>query len=122
MKQSGCIWNKTLNDKMLSQGFTRLPCESCVYYCKSPTGIIITAVHVDNFLSIASSQDENECFKTQMRSIWTISDLGTVHLVVGIAIERKRETKQVLLSQTTLIDKIINGLIAVLYPDKTKLT
>ena len=108
MKQSGRIWNKTLNDKMLSWRFTRLPCKSCMYYHKSPTGIIITTVHVDDFLSIASSQDKNECFKTQMRSIWTISDLGTVHLVVGIAIEWKRETKQVLLSQTALIDKIIN--------------
>jgi len=108
MKQSGRIWNKTLNDQMLSWGFTRLSCELCVYYQQSPTGTIVTAVHVDDFLSISSSKVENERFKSQMRSTWTISDLGPVHLVVGIAVQHERATKKILLSQTALIDKVIS--------------
>jgi Reverse transcriptase (RNA-dependent DNA polymerase) len=107
MKQSGRIWNKTMNDAMLSWGFTRLSCESCIYYRKSKTGIIISAVHVDDFLSIASSKDENEAFKNQMKSLWTISDLGEAKHCVGIAIRRNKTNKTVHLSQKALIDKVV---------------
>jgi len=80
MKQSGRIWNKTLNEQMLLWGFTRLACEPCIYYRKSDTGTIIAAVHVDDFLSISTSRDENERFKAEMRTVWKISDLGTLIL------------------------------------------
>ena len=78
MKQAGWIWNQTLNKNMVKRwGFTRLACKSCVYYRKSAHGTIIAAVHVDNFLSIASSKQANKYFKSQLQEVWTISDLGT---------------------------------------------
>ena len=58
-----------MNDAMLSWGFKRLTCESCIYYRKSETGTGISAVHVDDFLSIASSKSENKMFKKQMKTI-----------------------------------------------------
>jgi len=107
MKQSGRIWNKTLNEAMTNWGFTRLTCEPCIYYRKSETGTVITNVHVDDFLSIASDMAENERFKNQMKSIWTISELGAATFCVGIAISRDFANKTVYLSQTALIDKIV---------------
>lgn len=107
MKQSGHIWNKTMNDAMISWGFTRLSCESCIYYKKTSTGIIICTVHIDDFLSIADSKKENEAFKSKMKELWTISDLGEAKHCVGIAISRNLEEKTVYLSQKALIDKII---------------
>ena len=107
MKQSGRIWNQTMNEQMLTWGFTRLSCESCIYYRNSDNGTIISAVHVDDFLSIASNKEENERFKDQMRSVWTISDLGAVRFVVGIAVAWDRPNRTVMLSQTALIDKIV---------------
>lgn len=108
MKQSGRIWNQTLNENMISWGFTRLACESCIYYRTTDTGTVIAAVHVDDFLSIASSKDENDRFKDQMRQVWTISDLGTPRFVVGIGIEWDQHNSSVKLSQTALIDKLIS--------------
>jgi len=70
-------------------------------------GIIIAAIHVDNYLSIVDSKDENECLKDQMKQVWTISELGTVHFLVGIAITWDRTTQTIALSQTALINKII---------------
>jgi hypothetical protein len=107
MKQSGRIWNQTLNAQMIEWGFTRLTCESCIYYRKADTGIIISAVHVDDYLSIADSKEENERFKAQMRKVWTISELGTARFIMGIAVSWNRATRTVALSQTALIDKII---------------
>jgi hypothetical protein len=86
MKQSGHIWNQKLNTQMIVWGFTRLSCESCIYFRKTDLGIVIAAIHVDDYLAIANSKDENERFKDQMRKVWTISDLGTACLIMGIAV------------------------------------
>lgn len=108
MKQAGRIWNRTLNENMVEKwGFTRLPCESCIYYRKSTHGTVIAAVHVDDFLSVASSKQANEHFKSQLREAWTISDLGTPRQIVGIAIEWDRPNKAVYLSQAPVIDRLI---------------
>jgi hypothetical protein len=107
MKQSGRIWNQTMNGAMLSWGFTRLSCESCIYFRSSEKGTVICAVHVDDFLSIASSKEENERFKSQMKLVWSISDLGEAKHCVGIAIQRDKPKRAVYLSQKALIDKII---------------
>ena len=81
MKQSGCVWNTTMNEHMVAWGFTRLTCECCIYYCKRSTGTVIAVVHVDNFLSTASSKVENNSFKSQMQEAWTNSDLRCVHFI-----------------------------------------
>jgi transposase InsO family protein len=137
MKQAGRIWNKTMNDAMLSWGFTRLSCESCIYYRHDDSGTVIAAVHVDDFLSIANSREANEVFKSQMKQIWTISDLGDVQQLVGIAIVRNRAARTISLSQTALIDRIISQFgqsdafpvdtpmdsgLKLRRPDRTKLT
>ena len=107
MKQAGRIWNRTMNDAMISWGFTRLACESCIYYRRKESGIVIAAVHVDDFLSVAKPPQENTVFKAQMKTLWNISDLGNVRFCVGIAIDRDRAAKTISLSQTALIDRII---------------
>ena len=107
MKQAGRIWNKTMNDAMISWGFTRLACESCIYYRRRDSGIVIAGVHVDDFLSVANPPQENTAFKSQMKGIWTISDLGEVRFCVGIAVARDREARTISLSQTALIDRVI---------------
>src|SRR6266567_780147 len=49
MKHMERIWNKMMNDAMLSWGLTCLACESCIYYCKTNSGMFIAAIHVDDF-------------------------------------------------------------------------
>lgn len=96
-----------MNENMVNWGFTHLSCESCIYYHKSNTGTTIAAVHVNDFLSIADSKAENKKFKDQMQKIWMISNLGVLRFVVGITIEWDNTNCTVKLSQTALIDKII---------------
>ena len=107
MKQSSHIWNTTMNEHMIAWGFMRLTCDSCIYYRKQDSGTIIAAIHVDDFLSITSSKAENDKFKYQMREAWTISDLGCVHFVIGIAVKWEHKERTVILSQTALIDKLV---------------
>jgi hypothetical protein len=56
MKQSGCIWNQTLDTQMIEWGFTCLSCGSCIYFSKTDSGIVIATVHINNYLAIADSK------------------------------------------------------------------
>jgi hypothetical protein len=96
-----------MNDAIISWGFTCLACESCIYYHRRDTGIVIAGVHVDDFLSVADPPQENTAFKSQIKGIWTISDLGEVRFCVGIAVACDREAHTISLSQTALIDRVI---------------
>lgn len=91
---------------MVAWGFTRLACEPCIYYRKTALGTVIAAVHVDDFLSIASSKEENDQFKAQMHETWTISDLGVPRYILGMLVEWDREQRIVVLSQTSFIDRV----------------
>ena len=97
-----------INKNMAAWGFQRLSCKSCIFYCVTDQGSVIAALHVDDFLSVASGKEENERFKNQMRKVWTISDLGIPCFVVGIAVDWDHKNHLVKLLQTALIDKIIN--------------
>lgn len=98
MKQAGQIWNRMMNNAMISWGFTPLGVEPCIYYHLLPSGTNIAAIHVDNFLSIASLKEENELFKKDMQKKWIISDLGDVSFCIGITIQQDHTHKTISLS------------------------
>ena len=87
--------------------FDRMASEWCVYRRETPTGIVIFVVHVDDIISAGSTPAANEHFKTQLRSKWEISDLGPAKFALGIAITRDMNTRTIGLSQTALIDRVV---------------
>ena len=102
MKQSSHIWNKTMHKAMLNWGFKCLHADPCVYYRVNTTGIVLSVVHVDNFLIVSSTPSASHAFKEELKSFWTISDLGEAHFCVGIAISHDcpKRTVRALLSPT----------------------
>ncbi len=97
MKQAGCIWHKTMQEAMISWGFEQLSLEYCIYHRASNTGTVIAAVHVNDFLFIADTKEENEQFKAKMKETWTISNLGEAKFCVGISISQNRAERTVAL-------------------------
>ena len=72
---------------MAAWGFRRLSSEHCIYYRCTKDGIIITAIHVDDYMAIGTSVAELDHFKQQMHEKWKILDLGEARFCVGIGIE-----------------------------------
>ena len=107
MKQASRIWNRTFHKALTALGFKRLACEWCVYIRRSSSATTIFAVHVDDIIFTSSSPDECKLFKAQLREHWEISDLGSAKFALGIAIERDRTNRSICLSQTALIDRIV---------------
>jgi hypothetical protein len=70
--------------------------------------MIIFRVHIDDIISATSSLSENEWFKERLKSQWDISDLRPVKYMLGIAISRDLGAKVITLSQTALIDRIVD--------------
>jgi hypothetical protein len=107
LPQASRIWNKTMHEGVVSLGFKRVRCEYCLYYRKAPDGIVLTGIHIDDFFSAISNALEASRFKSQLASLWEISDLGEAKFCVGIAIDRDLVNRHVYLSQTSLIDRIL---------------
>lgn len=101
MFQASRRWNQTFHQAVDGWGFTRFPCEWCVYIRRSPFGTVIFAVHVDDTLSIAWPPEENTRFKNELKSKGENSDLGPAKFALGIAIERGAHS--ISLSQTAII-------------------
>jgi hypothetical protein len=106
LPQAGRIWNKAMNQGMLSLGFTRIKCEYCLYFHQTKDGTVLTGIHVNDFLLAASSLLQAANFKEQIASIWEISDLGEAKFCVSITIECDLANHHIYLSQTALINKI----------------
>jgi hypothetical protein len=107
MKQGGLVWNRTMNQAMLTWGFTHLKCEHCIYYRRTDAGILLVAIHIDDFFTIGSSKSVIADFKTQLRTKWTVSDLREAQFCLGIALEHNQSTRTINLSQTALIDRVV---------------
>jgi hypothetical protein len=107
MKQGGLVWNWTMNQVMLTWGFIRLECKHCIYYCKTDTGTILVTIHIDNFFTVGDRKAVINDFKTQLRTKWTMSDLGAACFCLGIALEWDHTSRTISLSQHALIDKVV---------------
>jgi hypothetical protein len=64
-------------------------------------------VHVDDIISAASTSSENNRFKAELKERWDISDLGPAKFALGIAISRDLDANNISISQTALIDRVI---------------
>jgi len=96
-----------MHKAMLGWGFARLHADPCVYYRVTLLGTVLSAVHVDDFLIVSSLPEASCSFKEELKSLWMISDLGKVHFCMGITISRDWAKHLVSISQTALIDCII---------------
>ncbi|KAJ3570020.1 hypothetical protein NP233_g4673 [Leucocoprinus birnbaumii] len=111
MKQSGHVWNKTLNEALNGWDFQRLQSEPCGFRCVSPEGVVDACVHVDDFLYSPSNDEACKCFLTDIGSTWEYKDLGEAKFCVGIAFTWDRASRTIGLSQTALIEKIANNFL-----------
>ena len=70
-------------------------------------GTIIFAVHINDIVTAASSTEENNWFKAELRSQWEILDLGTAKFALSIAISHDLTTCTITLSQIALINQVV---------------
>lgn len=109
LKQSGRVWNNTLNNTFtFDLGYTRLIADRCVYVRQSPKGPIIAAVHVDDiFLLTPRDAEIIAQVKNEIKGKFNATDLGELHHTLGMEITRDEISGNITLSQTQYTKKII---------------
>lgn len=107
LPDGGRCWYKTMDKELLAIGFARAPTEACIYMRTTEKGTVLTGVHVDDHLGASSTTAARLEFIADLCRLWKLSDVDAARFVVGIHILRHPETRTVSLSQTALIDRIV---------------
>ena len=109
LKQSGRCWYQKLTSIFDTLGLKQCQVDQAVFFKsdKKAGDITVVAVHVDDCTIAASSARLVEALKTGMRLHVEVTDLGELHWMLGIEVQRDRKAGTVHLSQRAYIDSIL---------------
>jgi len=109
LKQSSRCWNHCLNDFLVnSLGFTRDPIEPCWYYLLTEDGhVIFISLYVDDMLITGDSLDFIDEYIKRISERFEIKDLGFVHQILGMIVERNTEEGYTKIHQAPYVRKIL---------------
>ena len=81
-------WNSKLDNSLLSLRFERCPLEHAVYKRSLSESILLVGVYVDDLIITGSSTTDITKFKTQMKQLFNMSDLGLLSYYLGIEVQQ----------------------------------
>jgi hypothetical protein len=105
LKQSPRLWQLTLRKALKSLGFEPLITDSCLFINRQDGILVVT--YVDDFLAMGPKGEALDAFRYELRSKWTIKELGNAEYFLGIRIMRDRENNKLYLYQDAYINKIL---------------
>ena len=106
LRQSGNLWNTTINQHLISMGFTRSIVDTCLYTKREGDSEIILLLWVDDVILGGSSQKVLDEFKSSLKSSFKIKELGPLKDFLGIEFDCKSKTC-ITMSQGKYVDKIL---------------
>ena len=108
LKQAGRIWNHTIHDFLISQQFTQLKSDECVYIKRTSTNTrVYVLLFVDDIIIMSNSTIAITEFKSELASKFTIVDKGAVSCFLNIEVQRDRENRKLWLGQTNYIHDVL---------------
>jgi hypothetical protein len=112
LKQAGHVWNKYLDAKLKSLGYTRLLTDSCVYrrIRHDRDGYYLVsflAVHVNDCILVTTPSHMYDAIN-ELRQEFDMRDLGELRHFIGIQFTRDRANRTLTLSQSAYIHNIVN--------------
>jgi transposase InsO family protein len=109
LKQAGRRWYQKFVSILGSLGFSQCKVDQAVFYkhSKSPTVLIVIAVHVDDCTIAANNSAAVNALKAGLRKHVEVTDLGELHWMLGIEVRRDRAAGTIHLGQRSYIDSIL---------------
>ncbi|KAJ2911698.1 hypothetical protein MD484_g8716, partial [Candolleomyces efflorescens] len=107
LKQSGRTWNKTLDRSLLDMGLIRLDAETCLYVYREENEVCFLVVYVDDLLLAATSRAFMNEVKKKLSNRFKMKDLGEAKFILGMAIHRDREKREIRVSQQNYIANVL---------------
>jgi len=107
LKQAGRVWHQKLCHVLANLGFSRSAADECVYIKKSRDSILIITIYVDDLGLFTTSKEEMVQLKGELKSYFTMTDLGEMKKILGIQVIRDRKARTLKITQGAYIDKIL---------------
>ena len=109
LKQAGRRWYQKLVEIMMKLKFKRCESDQPVFYRRSKATemLIVVLVHVDDCTIVGKSLVLVEWFKAEIAKYVDITDMGSLHWILGIEVHHIWEDCKLLLSQKAYIDCIL---------------
>lgn len=108
LKQSGRKWYQKVTWIFINQmKFTCADMDLGAFFRRDGTNFILVVIHVDDFTIAATTSDQIQTFKKELKNFVEITDLGELHWLLGIEVKRDRDLGIIRLSQTAYIDSIL---------------
>ena len=99
LKQSSRQWYLRFHRAILSNGFTMIKEDHCVYTKRSKGSFIILSLYVDNILLADNDAEMIVATKEWLSSNFEMKDMGEADYILGVKIFRDRSKKILGLSQ-----------------------
>ncbi|MCO5554677.1 hypothetical protein L7F22_008210 [Adiantum nelumboides] len=94
---------------MLKHGYKRSHADHCLYIKYDEDGSpIILVLYVDDMLIAAKKRSTVDALKEQLKSAFSMKDLGAAEHVLGVRIRRQRDQRILYLSQEKYIEKVLD--------------
>ena len=106
IKQGAYLWNKHMHQKLTSKGFVRTTSDPAVYTRCTATGNSITAIHVDNALTVADTKTMLKETRKILHSLFKMKEEDPDWLM-GFKLTDDRQNRTVTLSQAQYIDTLL---------------
>lgn len=108
LKQSGRRWYQKLTWIFVDElGLTRCDVDQAVFFRHDGCDVTIVVVHVDDCTIAATTASLVSALKSGLSRYVEVTDLGSLHWLLGIEVQRNCDAKTLSLSQTAYIDSIL---------------
>ena len=105
LKQAGNVWNQELNRVLEEIKFIQLRTDYCCYIRREGDDFTILLVWVDDFISILTTDEQNDATEHDLQGHFDVKSLGQPNLLLGMKISQSDHL--VTLSQTHYIDALL---------------
>ena len=111
LKQSARCWNATLDEYLLSEGYTRSDADDCIYIkfinFNDRECFVTLAVYVDDVVPISDSIEVLATEKSKLKHRFVMVDNGDIDYLLGIQIKRDRINRRLSISQPCYLDNVL---------------
>ena len=112
LKQSPRMWNKTIDDFMISLGFDKCESDHCVYVMRKvgedgSDNLVFVVIYVDDLIIACNSSALLSTIKNALNKRFEMSDLGELKYCLGMEIARDHDAGTVSVRQSKFLQSIL---------------
>jgi hypothetical protein len=100
LKQAPRLWNEHVDNTMTKHGFRKSPYDPCLYERRTAAGVVYVTIYVDDLIIAASTMALIHEFKEELKSVYSMKDLGELKFCLGMEITRDRSRRLLTVRQS----------------------